>query len=213
MLDIQLRFHPDEKSFPCDKDKMEYDTFFPIYYNMRDYAYKGKKYKGVFYRVLYRYNYAIGLYDINPTSTNLGYHEDDKEYIAVLYDYDNNSPQYVYMSGHAQEGRWVKANECSVNEEGRLIIYAARYSHRHYHKPAILWRMFGFANDLTSDKGRHIDMYAIQDNSWRWNIQNKEVMDTTFRSFFLPLYVKFMNKMRDKQIADDDIINKGVVNE
>ncbi len=211
MLGIQLRLHPREKTFPCDKDFNIIPNFFPCYYTVKDYAYMGKKYRGVFYEIYYQFNYAIGLFGVKPTDEAFGYHPKDKERIVVLHDYETNEPLFVFMSGHAQEGRWVSFKECKLTQDGGLIMYAALSSHRHYHKPAILWRMFGFANDVTSDKGRHIDMNLLEDNTINPRNQNKEVMDTTFRSFFLPLYVSYMQQMADKSVEEQEKINKDVL--
>ncbi len=210
MLDIQLRLHPREKAFPCDKTKTESPTFFPCYYRVYEYAYNGIKFKAVIYTVHYKYNYAIGMFDLKPESAALGYHVNDLECVMVLHDIATDEPKYVFLSGHAQEGHWFKYEECKV-EGNRLVVYSALYSHRHWNKPATLWRMFGFANDNTSDAGRHIDMDMVIDPDINIRVWNQEVLSTSFRAFFLPLYQGVFSKMKTRQIEHEDKLNADVL--
>ncbi len=204
--DIQLRFHPRELAFPCDKNGTSSTTFFPIYYKVYPYAYNGIKYKGVVYEVHYQYNYAIGFNDIAPTSSALGYHVGDTERLLILYDINTDTPRFVFMSAHAQEGRWFRFDECET-DNGRLVVYVAVNSHRHCNKAMTNWRMFGLANDYTSNKGRHIDMTSVADQEIDTRIWNKEVLSTGFRSFFLPLYMGVMPKLKKDQLDYEDAIN------
>jgi len=209
IYDIQLRFHPSELAFPCDKDGTSYTKHFPIYYRVYTYAYNGVKYKGVQYEVHYQYNYAIGMNDISPTSVALGYHADDVERIMILYDIETDVPKYVFLSAHAQEGRWFNLNEFKI-DNGRLVVYVAVNSHRHCNTARINWRMFGFANDYTSDKGRHINVEKILDTSIAARIWNHEVMGTSFRAFFMPLYVGVLPKLKIKQLEHEDTVNANI---
>ncbi len=204
---IQLRFHPNELAYPCDKDGTVSSTVFPIYYNEFLYKYNGVSYRGVAYEVHYQYNYAIGFNRISPTSAALGYHEKDTERILILYNIRTDEPFKVFLSAHAQEGRWFNFSEIEKNADGRLIIYVAVDSHRHHNKPATIWRMFGIANDYTSNKGRHIDMKLVQDTSIDEPFWNKEVLDTPFRSFFLPLYTGILPKLKKDQLDYENTIN------
>ncbi len=204
---IQLRFHPKELSFPCDKNGNVSKTYFPIYYKVIKYAYNGVLYKGVQYEVKYQYNYAIGLFDLAPTNPALGYHENDVERIMVLYDIESDEPMFVFLSAHSQEGRWFKFNELKI-EDGRIVVYVALYSHRHFNKATTLWRMFGFANDRTSDDGKHINMESVVDPTIDERVWNKEVLDTPFRSFFLPLYVGILPKLKKEQLDYENKLNE-----
>ncbi len=209
VIDIQLRFHPKEPAFPCARDGTLSDTVFPIYYRVINYAYEGKQYKGVVYEVNYQYNYAIGLNDFRPRSSVLGYHVGDVERIMVIHDIDSDNPVKVFMSAHSQEGRWFEYDECEKDGD-RLVVYVALNSHRHCNKAMINWRMLGFANDYTSNKGRHINMTAIEDQSIDTPIWNQEVMGNAFRSFFLPLYVAVLPKLKKDELKRESDINSKI---
>jgi mRNA-degrading endonuclease YafQ of YafQ-DinJ toxin-antitoxin module len=207
-LPIQLRLHPKETQLPCDKT-FNLDPSYPIYYNISTYAYNGTRYKSVLYFVYYQKNLAIGLNSTMPNNPSLGYHDKDIERLIVLHDMQTNEPKYVYTSGHAQEGEWTEYKKCKLDGD-HLVIYSALYSHRHSTRAKTYWRMFGFANDHTSDKGKHINMQLVNDTTLEYDTTNREVLDTAFRSFFYPLYIKSLPKLKDDQRKRDLAKNSGV---
>lgn len=207
-IPIQLRLHPREKQLPCDKS-FNQDPSFPIYYNIDSYAYNGTRYRAVIYAVYYQKNLAIGMNGTMPRNESLGYHNKDIEWIVILHDMASNQPKYVFTSGHAQEGAWTEFQKCKV-DNGRLVIYAAVNSHRHSTQAKTHWRIFGFANDYTSNNGKHINMRLVNDKSISYDTTNREVLDTKFRSFFLPLYVRSIPKLKEDQRKRDQNTNSGV---
>ncbi len=207
-VQIQLRLHPRETVLPSNK-KFEQDTSFPCYYKVGTYAYNGTRYKSVLYEIYYPANIAVGLNGIKPENQSLGYHPFDTERIITLHDISTNEPKFIFTSGHAQEGRWWKFSDCKI-DNNRAVVYSALGSHRHSLKPKIHWRMFGFANDYTSDRGQHINMRMVEDNTIQYKAVNKEVLDSAFRAFFLPFYVKSIPQMKKKQAKKEADINRDV---
>lgn len=150
MLNIQLRFHPNERS-DLVLEKSAYST--------QSYIYKGIKYKSISYKLYYDENYAIGCgHCFFPKSYRLGYHPVDKEYIMILLDTITDEPKYCYFSSHRIEGQWKEWKDCKKTNDGALIVYVARSSHANYYKPGIWLRIFGLANDLCSKNGKHQDI-------------------------------------------------------
>ena len=116
VVPLELRFHPKEKSKLSKKDFSE--PIVPIVYFRRDgyaYLYYGKKYVSLTYYMCYTENFAIGLNRVLPLNSSLGYHQQDVKIIRILFDYTTLIPEYVYFSAHAQEGVWVKFNDCEFN--------------------------------------------------------------------------------------------------
>lgn len=210
LIKIELRFHPNEKCFPC---KMDYtlpdNDKYPIYYNYdEDYTYYGKKYKSVTYFIYYQENLAIGLNTLFPYSTLLGYHPIDRELIKVLYDMDSLIPEYVFFSAHAQEGRYYKYSDCNLTKEDKtLIVYVSLNSHACRKDPGVYWRVLGLANDICSDKGRKIRPEYIEFNMV-YNAQNREVFGTPWNSFFLPYYQRKLSEMKKEQKIEEEKNNR-----
>ena len=207
-IQIQLRLHPKEKFFPSDSNFYLIDIY-PIYYKIGSYAYNGTRYKSVIYEIYYQENGAIGLNSISTYNSNLGYHNKDIERIIVLHDNNNDLPMYVFFSAHAQEGKWYKFRECEYTDK-ELIVYASLNSHSNRPHAGIAWRVFGFANDYTSEKGKHLTLTPIKDDTISYNAQNLEVIDTAMKSFLLPLYQKSIPKLKAKQAKKESDNNKGV---
>lgn len=207
-VQIQLRLHPREKQLPCNKT-FNQDASFPIYYNINTYAYNGTRYRAVIYAVYYEKNLSIVLNGIMPTNESLGYHDIDVEWIVILHDIVSDLPKYVFTSGHAQEGIWTEFQKCKL-DNGRLVVYVALNSHRHSIQAKTYWRIFGFANDYTSNNGKHINMSLVEDQSLSYDTTNREVLDTPFRAFFLPLYTKALPKLKNDQRKRDKEHNSGI---
>jgi len=207
-LGIQLRLHPKEQCRPCDK-QFNFTNINPCYYKQIKYAYNGIAYTAIIYEIHYLVNRAVGLNGILPTSALLGFHAEDTERVVVLYDINTMVPLYVFFSAHAQEGRWYPYNQCD-QEDNRLVVYAALNSHRNAIKATINWRMFGFSNDYTSNKGPHINMLMIEDDNIDYTVWNKEVLDTKLKAFIMPLYIGILDKMKSYEIKHENEMNNGV---
>lgn len=207
LVKIELRFHPNEKSFPCNMDyTLSNET--PIYYNYDEpYKYYGKKYYSVTYFLFYRENLAIGLNGIFPYNKSLGYHDKDREVIKILYDTCTLRPEYVFFSAHAQEGQFYKYSDCNFTEDKSLIVYSSLNSHAFRRSPKIYWRVFGFANDICSNKGKWIRPTYIECNI-NYNAQNREVFDTPWISFFMPFYQSKIKVMKEKQREEEEEFNR-----
>lgn len=200
IIELQLKFHPSEKSELCNRDftKCELPT---IYYreDIELYFYLGIKYFSITYYMFYRENYAIGLFGLFPKCKSLGYHEFDIEYIRILYNTDTLNPEFVFFSSHAQEGIWKKFNECDFYKD-KLNVYVAYGSHANKPIQKTYFRMFGFANDNTSNRGRQIIPLLEKDNSLPYyQVLNKEVFSNPYSAFFMPLIIYKKDQLIDKQ--------------
>jgi hypothetical protein len=164
----------------------------------------------VIYEIYYAENGAIGLNSIAPYSTNLGYHQKDIERIMMLHDTNTERPMHVFFSAHAQEGQFYPASTCEYTLTNQLIVYSALNSHSNHPHPGTTWRVFGFANDYTSKKGRHLAMTAIRDDAISYQAQNREVLDLPLRRFLLPIYQVYMTKLKENQAKKEAAINEGV---
>lgn len=102
----------------------------------------------------YKDNIAIGIgWEARPTDHNLGYHENDVEFVSIYY--QNGKPVKVFMSEHsvgAGEGAWRNYNECEFRD-GFLVVYVARNSHANYFTAGTQYRVYGVANDVTEATG------------------------------------------------------------
>lgn len=197
-LGIQLRLHPREPLVPCDKN-FSSDATFPCYYCVRDYTFRGRRYSAVIYEIYYKLNLGEGINGIMPMNPHLGFHDQDTERVAVLHDIATGAPEHVFFSAHAQEGRWRTFDQCKI-ANGRLVVYSALFSHRHCEKAMTNWRIFGLANDYTSDKGRHIDMSLVPDDIG-YQLWEREVLASPFRAFFLPLYMGILPRLKAAELA------------
>jgi hypothetical protein len=217
MFNLQLRFHPKEEWFPTDKNFQEVANTFPVYWkHSDDYMFYGKKYKCVDYVIYYRANGAIGLFGVSKTNKNFGYHDIDIERIRILH--DGVKPLYIYLSAHAQEGGWscVYADKLPNGKNSRIkivnnliVVYVAKWSHAMYADAKKYVRILGLANDETSDKGLWKKAELINDNNAygiHTDIQNREVLDTFWKRFTLPL--QNIPKLKDQQMEEQTKNNK-----
>ena len=94
---------------------------------------------------------------MNLSCAVAGYHKHDVEAVIVLCNKDTKEPVYVYFKAHGTgQGAWKDWDQCEKNEDGALVVYVAWGSHATYSNPGAICRIFGFANDCTSHKGRRI---------------------------------------------------------
>lgn len=207
IIGLKLCFHPSEKSDLCDRDFTKCNL--PTVYYKEDvdfYFYLGIKYFSVTYYMFYKENYAIGLFGLFPKSSFLGYHEYDIEYVRILYNIESMSPEFVFFSSHAQEGIWKNFNDC-VFFKDKLVIYVAYGSHANKPINKTYYRMFGFANDNTSNKGRQVIPLLEKDNSLPYyKVLNKEVFSNPCSAFFMPLILY----KKEKLINDQKNIEKSL---
>lgn len=212
LTQLELRFHPDEISKLCQKDFS--DSNQPIVYYRIDeqlYPYFGNLYNSITYYMYYKDNYAIGLNGLMPYNTRLGYHPIDIENLRILYNKTTKIPEFIFYSAHAQEGIWLPYNKCKFNND-LLVVYISKYSHALRSAPGSFYRMFGFANDYTSDKGEHIIPLLIQDQTIPYlNIQNEEVFATKYNAFIMPLIIRNKEKLKNEQKLKQNEINKHIL--
>lgn len=211
LIKIELRFHPNETCFPCNIDyTLPANGETPIYYNYDEpYKYYGKKYHSVTYFIYYQENLGIGFGGIFPKSTSLGYHPLDRELIKVLYNMESKipTPEYVFFSAHAQEGRFYKYSDCKFTEDKTLIVYSSLNSHSCRSSPGIYWRVLGFANDICSDRGKWIRP-TYKECNVVYNAQNREVFSDTWYRVLLPYYQLKISEMKEKQKNEENEINR-----
>lgn len=209
VVPLELRFHPKEKSKLSKKDFSE--SILPIVYFRRDeyaYLYYGKKYVSLTYYMCYAKNFAIGLNRVLPLNSSLGYHQQDVEIIRILFDYTTLIPEYVYFSAHAQEGVWVKFNDCEFNNT-KLIVYVALRSHAVKPHPGTSVRIFGIANDRYSQNGKHITPLLIEDPSFPYTtLQNNEVFTSFTRRFLIPFFANKKDQYKEEQKKKEFEMNK-----
>ncbi len=217
IFNLELRFHPYELDYPCTNEykylmNENNERIYPVYYNIDDdYLYYGKKYHSVTYFIYYKTNHSIGMNSWFPNNKNLGYHEKDLESIKMLYNINTLNPEYVFFSAHQQEGKYYSIEDCNFID-GHLIVYPALYSHSNHPNYGINWRIFGFANDYCSSKGRHIRPLLIKSDHVKYKTQNREVYDKPWYSFFLPLYTNKTEILKQEQKKEEDQINSTITN-
>lgn len=165
-IKLELNFHPKEIYFPSTDTFQLVKNNYKIYYSYdKPYEYKNNIYNSISYHIYYIYNGAIGFgYWFFPHKRSLGFHEYDIERLKILFDRETDSPKYVFLSAHRNEGRWISWDQCEKNNNGDLKIYIARASHANYHKPGNWYRIFFLANDQCSKKGKKIIPQLIQNN-------------------------------------------------
>ena len=201
-LDIELRFHPSEK-YPMSDKNFNLIKDPPIYYSRDNiYNYFGKDYYSITYYIYYKENGAIGLGGIIPKNKDLGYHDKDIERLRILYDMKNKNPLFVFYSAHAQEGKWLKFNECETkNSNKTLVVYPSLSSHANRPKAGTYYRILGIANDYTSNKGKHVTPKLVNDDSMSYTIDNKEVLDTTWKALTMPF--QNIKKLKEEQFKPE----------
>lgn len=145
-----LRFHPGER------ERLEPTAYITTGKELRG----DIMYSVVTYSFYFRNNYAIGCgWRLFPKSGLLGYHEHDVEFISVYY--FENVPVRVFFSAHGRgQGSWVEWEDCEFVDD-QLVVYVARNSHAMYPHTGRYWRVFGFANDVCSSRGKELRVYSF----------------------------------------------------
>lgn len=150
-LGFELRFHPNERHLPIDFDP-HFNVLHPCYCFHGTTTHQGTTYEYKSYKWYYTVNDGIGCCFMFPNKSSMGYHPNDVESVTVLF--KDGEPAHVYFHAHSYgQGVWRTWDQCEKSKKGYLVVYVARYSHASYPSKGIFWRVFGFANDVTSDKG------------------------------------------------------------
>ena len=154
---IQLRFHPSELTYPSAFDHTV--TGQPTAYcHTGHIIWNSKAYKYVHYVWYYVDNPGIGCCGILPYAKCMGYHPHDIEGVTILF--QEEDPMFVYFHAHGYgQGTMLPWDACEKNEDGALIVYVAKFSHASYPKAKYYCRGFGFASDVTSNTGKHIQYH------------------------------------------------------
>lgn len=101
----------------------------------------------------------IFLYPINKGYkiafwNDIGYHTGDIEHIIIRINKYTEKIIKVFFSAHSKEHTIHYLKDLSLcNHCNTLKVYVALNSHANYVKPKTYFRIFGFANDKTSNKG------------------------------------------------------------
>lgn len=111
----------------------------------------------IFYVFLYPYNSSKNIAGIRKVGAHFG----DLEHMTVVLDKTTKNIKEIFYSAHGnEEGRWVKKEDAPF-EGDRPIGYIAMGSHATYPKTGVVFRYYGFANDLV-EKGIKWDPQVIQ---------------------------------------------------
>ena len=118
----------------------------PIYGLVRD--------KGSYIELIYILNFPYnGPFNV-LNSQKTGVHWGDLEHITILLnkptDGSLNDIQQVMFGAHGSaDGRWVKKSDLTLTDDGKIVVFVADHSHALYHKPRMVFRLGGVANDYT----------------------------------------------------------------
>ena len=135
----------------------------PLYYFIRDEPTLNKLY--IYFFLFFGYNGSYNILNL----CEVGEHYNDIEHFTFEINKNNNSLERVFFSAHgSDEGIWKYANDIEYHIEKtnssknskRPVIYCAKNQHGFYYKPGCIFRIFGFANDLTN-KGFKYSNYDV----------------------------------------------------
>lgn len=201
---IQLRFHPNETAFPACEDAGPGSIFLsrekPCYRCSGPITHNQQKYTYVMYRWYYKYNLGIGCCHMIPESVAMGYHAGDYEGVTVLLDWHTQKPAMVYFHAHSHgQGTWRLWKDCEKTEDGCLVVYVALFSHASYPSPRRYIRGFGFATDVTSKKGRHINYTEYSHVDYTTSVFPRVPLPArsirAWEMFALPWFVKKLRQL------------------
>ncbi len=160
---IMIQFHHAETTFPnridCPSELNVCDMRVTCTLHVGHIVHDHLPYDKYEYAFQYSENGAIGcLSCCCPRASCLGYHEHDREKLILLTSPNTHQIQHVYFKAHGRgQGLWLPWSECEKTPDGHLIAYVAKGSHAFYPRPERYWRVFGFANDICSNRGqRHL---------------------------------------------------------
>lgn len=143
----------------------------PIFYFVNKYYSEQESgsvaYADIVYYVQYLYNGSIFLF---PRISKIGEHDWDAEVVILRVrlgpeSVSESGPESgsesgsgpgaeprvegVWLSQHSG-GKWFDYDKMEKDPlTKRMVVYVARNSHAHDHRPRTIWRMFGFSNDVT----------------------------------------------------------------
>lgn len=152
MVGILFHYHPlhtykhsSISSFLKTEDTEKTDT--PVYVTRKRVIYNGEQYDAAFYSLFFV---------LNPGYLcNIGRHEGDVEKLIILS--QNEEPRWVYFGAHSSgEGEWVRWEDCEKTSKGGIKVYIALGSNGFYKRPGTYIRVFGFANDVCSNRGQMV---------------------------------------------------------
>lgn len=181
---LRIQFHPLETAFPVnDGNEVECTT------NRSTFLYQGERYDTIEYRFAYEENIGEGCFFACPKSTACGYHTGDTERV-ILY-LRNGEIEHVYFKAHYQgQGMWRRWSECNKDMDGNLIAYVARGSHAFYPEPKTYLRIFGFANDQCSRRGRSMLTNVTGEHPGTYEPRQNSI--SKCQRFFLPFVIWFI---------------------
>lgn len=103
----------------------------------------------IYYSVLFPYNEGKTIVLIHRAGDHFG----DVEHMTFQIDKNTNKLDRVFYGSHQDvDGRWVENKDLRM-ENGHVVAYIAKGGHGLYPSPGVVFRFFGFGNDLL---GEHI---------------------------------------------------------
>jgi hypothetical protein len=107
--------------------------------------------------IQYLFFYGLnGPYDIGPFKGNVmeiqNFHEADLEHMTMELNKETKALERIYYASHGRaEGFWLDAKNPDIQYEGtHPVVFVAHYGHGNYPKAGTYVRIFGLANDVTS---------------------------------------------------------------
>lgn len=117
---------------------------------------------------LYAYN---GAFDV--LGNQVGNHQCDIERVSIEVFTETGKIKRMYYGAHEHDdGMWIEGNDIPMTKnKERIKIYIANHSHATYDKAQTWWRIYGFANDHTSNNGLiyEPDDIIFIDQNTNWN--------------------------------------------
>lgn len=102
-----------------------------------------------------------------------GKHQADLEYVIVRVNKISNLIDKIFYSAHGDEDQIYNYNDIDFVVERIIpIIYVSKNSHANYNKPGIYYRIFGLANDITTNQ----DMIVWKSNEILDLDKNKHIL-------------------------------------
>lgn len=175
---VRVKFHPLETVFPNNDGNTVECTYF-----RSTFTYPNLQYDTLEYRFSYTENIGEGCFFACPRSTLCGYHPGDSERVIMLL--RDNIVEHVYFKAHdLGQGMWLPWDRCHKDSDGNLIAHVARGSHAFYPEPETYIRIFGFANDQCSDRGRVMTTNVTGEHNGPYVPKQRSITPT--QRFFLP---------------------------
>ena len=123
----------------------------PLYYFIRESI--DKLY--IYFFLFFGYNGSYNILNV----INIGEHYNDIEHFTYEFDKKTNSLSRIFFSAHGKnEGIWIKSENLEyVKNTSKPVIYCAKYGHGFYPNSGCIFRLFGFANDMTNKGFKYSD--------------------------------------------------------